>query len=89
MQRALLGEIPPKLRMVSVSWTDTSIHFDCFFDGEVSDDDAESMSLVETELMAKYPETHKITHAVHRWDFPQRFPPGDGVRVFRRREYQP
>jgi hypothetical protein len=82
---ALLGEISPALRAVSVSWTDTSIHFDCYFDGEVGDEDRDSMSCVETELIAMHPETHVITHEIHRMDYPAPLPQ-TAERVFRRRE---
>lgn len=85
MQLALLGEVPPKLRAVDVTWTDISMHFDCYFDGEVSEEDRESMSLVETGLLASFPATHAISHKVHRWDFPKRLPLVSS-RVFRRRE---
>ena len=86
MQMALLDEVSDRVRAVSVSWTDTTIHFDSYFDGEIADDDRESMACVDTELVAWFPESHTITHTVHRLDYPQRLPQ-DNRRVFSRREY--
>jgi hypothetical protein len=86
MQVALLGEVSSELRAVSVSWSETSIHYDCYFDGEVGDENRDSMSCVETELIAMYPETHVITHEIHRIDYPVPLPQ-TAERVYRRREF--
>ncbi len=59
LQQALLGEVSERLRAVTVSYDDKSVHFDCIYDGEIRDDDHESMSCVETELIALFPETHR------------------------------
>ena len=85
VQQALLGEVSARLRAVSVSWSDTSIHFDCYFDGEVDDEDRDSMACVDTELVAMFPETHTITHTIVRLDHPEPLPQKN-LRVFRRRE---
>ena len=85
MQQALLGEVSNKLRAVYVSWTDSSVHFDCYFDGEIDEIDVESMWIVDTEILAAFPEAHQITHAVHRWDYPKPIPVGR-MCVFSRRE---
>lgn len=86
IQAALLGEVSSKLRAVSASWTETNIHFDCYFDGDVSDEDRDSMSCVETELLAMYPESHSVSHDIHRVDYPAPLPQTP-ERVFRRREF--
>jgi hypothetical protein len=86
LQQALLGEVSERLRAVSVRYDDHSLHFDCFFDGEILEGDIESMSCVETELLAAFPETDKITHTVIRLDAPEPLPQTD-IRVYRRREY--
>lgn len=85
LQLALLGEVSSKLRAVTARYDDQSIHFDCYFDGEIDEEDTESMSIVETELLAQFPESHCITHRVIRHDYPQRIP-YDGVCVYARRE---
>ena len=85
MQQALLGEVSSRLRAVIVSFDDTRIHFDCYLDGEILEEDRESMSLVESEVMAGFPESHAITHRVLRKDYP--FPiEKEATWVFYRKE---
>lgn len=74
VQLALLGEVSPPLRAIFVSWTETSIHLDCYFDGEIDDKDTESMACVDTELVAIFPEDHTIAHTLHRLDYPTPLP---------------
>ena len=84
MQGALLGEVSPALRSVHVKWDDTSVHFEAFFDGPISEVDEESMSCVETELIANRPE-QSVSYTVTRVDFPERVPSRD-ICVYARRE---
>lgn len=60
MQQALLGEVTAHLRAICVSYCDHSIHFEAYFDGIITDDDRDRMSLVEAEVMALFPSTHVI-----------------------------
>lgn len=55
VQRALLGEVRPPLRCVTVGWDTDSIHILCVFDGEIAEDDRESMECVLTEVIADFP----------------------------------
>ncbi len=54
VQRALLGEVPPALRGVTLGWDDSLIYLRCYFDGPISEEDHESMELVATEVMADF-----------------------------------
>jgi len=74
LQMSLLGEVSPSLRGVTVRISDGSIHFDAYYDGPISDDDAESMSCVETELIASLPEDYIVTYALQRLDWPSVLP---------------
>ncbi|MBS1910962.1 MAG: hypothetical protein JST22_03155 [Bacteroidetes bacterium] len=74
LQQALLGEISPNLRAVTVVFDETSIHLDCYYDGNADDDDQESMSSVETEVTAMFPESQRVTHQIHRLDYPALIP---------------
>lgn len=85
LQRALLGEVSPNLRAVTVHFTDASIHFEAFYDGEPHEEDRESMLLVETEVMAEFPSSHAVTHAVSRLDAPALIPK-DSIWAYYRRE---
>jgi hypothetical protein len=85
IQNALLGEVSAGLRAVVVTFDAQSIHFDAYYDGEPSEDDVESMSCVETELIAMSPEDHVITQRVTRLDHPEPIPKV-GHWVFFRKE---
>jgi len=74
LQQALLGEVSASLRAVTVAYTEHSIHFDCYYDGEIREDHYDAMSCVETELIAAFPEDHTITHNLHREDVPNSIP---------------
>lgn len=85
LQRALLGEVTPRLRAVTVRHAESSIHFDAYFDGEPNEEERESMSAVETEVMAGFPATHTTTHDVIRLD-PPALIPKDRIWVYFRKE---
>ena len=85
IQRALLGEVSPHLRAVTIQHSDNMLHFDAYFDGEIDEDDVESMWCVDTELVAALPETIQVTHSSHRIDSPMRLPKKD-ITVYLRRE---
>lgn len=85
LQQALLGAITANLRAVTVSFTETSIHFEAYFDGEIDNEERETMSLVETEVMALFPSIHATTHDVIRLDAPALIPK-DRAWVYLRKE---
>ena len=55
LQRALLGEVFPALVAVCVSWSERAIRIRWFVDPPISDDNRESVSSVETEVLADFP----------------------------------
>jgi len=75
----------PHLRAVTVSYTDSSVQFEAYFDGEVTDEDREAMSLVEIEVMADFPSSHVIRHELKRLDAPTLIPK-DRMWVYCRKE---
>jgi hypothetical protein len=85
IQNALLSEASSHLRAVVVEFGEAFIHFDAYYDGAPLADDVESMSCVETELIAMFPESHNVTHRVMRLDQPEPIPK-IGYWVFFRRE---
>lgn len=58
---------------------------EAYFDGEIDEEDRETMSLVETEVMARFPSTHIVTHDLIRLDAPALIPK-DRTWVYFRRE---
>jgi hypothetical protein len=85
VQRALLGEVFPALRAVSVAFTETSLDLRFYVDGPADELDRESISIVETEVLADF----DLGFRVHATVIELRQPalvPNDGERVFMRRE---
>jgi len=58
-QTALLGMVTPKLRGVSVDWTQCQIKGICIYEGEVSESDKEIVSDIEGEVISHFSD-HKI-----------------------------
>lgn len=85
LQQAMLGEVSPNLRVVAVEYDETYIHFDAYYDGEVTDEARDAMLRVDTEVTALFPENHAISHTTIRCDFPERIPKR-GVWVYYRQE---
>jgi hypothetical protein len=85
LQRALLGEVSSNLRAVVFSITDLTIDARFYFDGPISQEDEESTSCVETEVLADYDQEYTVTARCIRLDFPA--PISDnGIWIYLRRE---
>ncbi len=85
LQRALLGEVSSNLRAVVFSITGLIITVRFYFDGPVSQEDEESASYVETEVLADYEPEYTVTAQCIRSDFPSSIN-DDGLWVYLRRE---
>lgn len=85
LQRALLGEVSPQLRAVVFSIIDRTIDVRFYFDGVISENDKESASCVETEILADYDPEDSVTVRCIRLDFPDPINDG-GTWVYQRRE---
>ena len=85
IQRALLGEVAEELRAVvlSVDGHDVDIRF--YFDGPVSEANADSASCVETEILADFEAEDTISVRCIRQDAPNEII-DEGVWVYQRRE---
>ena len=92
LQRALLGEISPTLRGVTVGWSleKRKILVHAFFDGEISEADRASMDEVESGLYADFPQGFKVNVMCIRKDAPENLNEHTlRVWVYHRREYDP
>ena len=85
IQQSLLGEVSAFLRAVTIRVSDGHLHFDAYYDGLIHENDVESMSCVETELIAALPERIRVTHSLYRIDSPSILPKTD-IFVYLRRE---
>lgn len=85
LQRALLGEVFERLIAVCVDWHDHHITIYAYVDGDPTDDELESLSCVETEVIADFSKHVTIEHEVQRLDSPRR-PPDHTAYVYLRKE---
>lgn len=60
-QMALLGEVFPLLDEVDISWEPGAIHLRFFLSANPTDEDKDSMSVIETEMYAHFP-NEKISY---------------------------
>lgn len=84
-QRALLGEVSPALRAVVLGIAEAEIEVRCYFDGVVSSGDEESVSCLETEMLADFDSDESVIVKPIRLDAPVAIQ-DDGVWVYFRRE---
>lgn len=85
LQRALLGEVFPALRAVTVEWSDKLVKFWAYVDGPIADEDLESLSVISAEVAADFWSGVDVDYEVVRLDWPT--PIEDSrTRAFRRRE---
>ncbi|MCB1106785.1 MAG: hypothetical protein KDK76_01655 [Chlamydiia bacterium] len=87
LQRALLCEVSPNLRMVTYDWDEGKqiIHIYFYFDGEVSDDNFDSAICVGGEVAGDFSEDIEVEEHCIQLDFPGRLPQ-DKPSVYRRKE---
>jgi hypothetical protein len=86
IQRALLGNLGTRVRLVTCRWSTHDIKIRAVFDGAIPDHEAEAMSVAETEMMADFPD-HDVSLTCERCDAPQNIPrEADDYAVFRRFE---
>lgn len=85
LQRALLGYVLNNVRVVAFALEEQSLHIRFYIDGEVSEDNLESSSCVETEVIADYETEYKITAECLRLDYPSVIE-NWGFWVFQRQE---
>lgn len=55
IQVALLGEITPNIRGITCAWNESVIDIHCYFEGEITEEDEDSMDCVATEVIADFP----------------------------------
>lgn len=72
VQRALLGAVSPTLRGVTIDLDKKSIRILACFDGLISEEDSESMSEVETEVMADFLPEYSVSMETKRIDSPSK-----------------
>jgi len=71
-----------------VSYDEANIRIEAFFDGKITEDERESMSEVEAEVLADFDESVRVTSEMVRLDAPALIPQ-DGLWIYRRKEVVP
>jgi hypothetical protein len=85
-QRGALGEISPSLRAVTLGFQEKLIKGIFYFQGEVSEDNIESVSCIEGEVIADFSEDYTIDFRIERLDYPGEMKMLDAW-VYRRKEF--
>jgi hypothetical protein len=85
VQRALLGEVFPAVRGVTVGWDHSTIRIVCYIDGPVEPMDQERLSCVESEVIADFSEDYEVRLDTVRCDEPANMTPLQAW-AYRRRE---
>ena len=85
IQRALLGEVFPALRAVTVDWGLNHVKFTAYVDGDVRQEDDDALSCVSAEVAADFEAGIDVAYEVVRRDAPAPID-ADGAYAFLRRE---
>lgn len=86
LNRALWGEVGEGLRAVTFHLAEKQVILRFYVDGTVSDDMAESASVVETEFLSDLPHDVRVSSQIVRIDMPERIKFVDEELVFQRKE---
>ncbi len=85
LQRAMLGEIFDALHAVNVEINPNAATLLCYVDDSISECDRESLSEIETELLADLPAGYTTQLEIIIW--PRGLPISDrGIAVYRRKQ---
>lgn len=89
---ALINEVSPTLRRVEVSSDENHILVCFYYDGPISEEDANSVESTRSKVMRDFP-SHEVKVSVLQWDYPKWLPQVMGEKaprcVYRRREEDP
>ncbi len=85
--RALWGEVWPSYRAVLCKvYGPDAFDIEVFVDGEISEEMKESVSCIETEVLADFPPGVAVGSRLVRLDAPRPIEVGDAQLIFLRRE---
>ena len=89
---ALINEVSPALRRAEVSSDENHILLCFYYDGPISEEDANCVESVRSKVMRDFP-SHKVEISLLQWDYPKWLPQVMGENaprcVYRRREADP
>ena len=82
---ALIGEITPPLRSVSIEVSNKTIRWKCVFDSDATEDDFELLSAAATEVIADFPKEYGLEEIIVVVPSPQQTEPLKNV-IYHRHE---
>lgn len=88
---ALIGEVFSQLRVAKIQWDNEKVSLLFYYDGEISEDDRESLECIATEVISDFPD-HALEVNITRCDYPARIPQSEASNialVYRRKEKKP
>ncbi|MEQ1736808.1 MAG: hypothetical protein ABL886_10470 [Rhodoglobus sp.] len=88
LQQAMVGEVFPALRAVTVEWSQTLVRFFAYVDGPLCEEDALSLSCISAEVAADFWSGVDVDYEVVQVDVQGRID-DSRIRVYRRREDAP
>lgn len=68
--KALLGQITPNMRAIYIDWDEEVIRLYFFFDGDITEEEREDISCIETEVISQIPDSMYELHCI-RLDCPK------------------
>ncbi|EBE9927999.1 hypothetical protein L6N32_004703 [Salmonella enterica subsp. enterica serovar Poona] len=86
IQSALLGAITENMRNIAVDISENKIILYFFINGEITEDDKENISIIETEVIADFEDKFDIESVIKRVDYPESIILERGCSVFQRKE---
>lgn len=86
LQNALLGEIDPNLRQVSVAWNDDEqeINIYLYYHGEISEENRTSANCIGAMVSGDFDEYTEVMEHCIRLDAPEDIPQHMSVAYFRK-----
>ncbi|MGS0638778.1 hypothetical protein [Citrobacter sp. VF227] len=86
IQSALLGAITENMRNIAIDISENKIMLYFFISGEITEDDRENISIIETEVIADFEDKFDIESVIKRVDYPESIVLERGCSVFQRKE---
>jgi hypothetical protein len=86
IQRALLGNVTENMRAIMAELSENNIKLFFYYDGEVHENDEETVSEIETEVIADFDEDCNFDVNIIRLDYPNPIKKSSGFCVYLRKE---
>lgn len=86
VQRALLGNVTTNMRAIAVELNEFDISLLFYYDGKIKENDEETASEIETEVMADFYDYYNIDVNLIRLDYPKPIKNSSGFYIYLREE---